>query len=145
MKLVRFHPSALAGNLIELLQPKSMQALDPSILEPEIQPFIPLLFSLHTIGLIIRLLLHGHLAPHALFPPVQQHEILPEHNKSNNAQRTNADQDFITLVIIRAIVSPVNLGTDERANLHDHVVRRGRDSTLLQIKAVLGNPCANDY
>jgi hypothetical protein len=134
MKLVRFHPSALAGNLIELLQPKSMQALDPSIL-----------FSLHTIGLIIRLLLHGHLAPHALFPPVQQHEILPEHNKSNNAQRTNADQDFITLVIIRAIVSPINLGTDERANLHDHVVRRGRDSTLLQIKAVLGNPCANDY
>lgn len=127
------------------MRPPRTEKKSKSVLEPEVQPQVALPLALDRVSLIVGLLLHRHLAPQALLARVQQHEILAQDDEGDDAQRTDGDEDLVALVVVRAVVGAVDLRANERANLHDDVVSRGRERALLHVEGVFGYPGAYDY
>jgi len=88
-----------------------------SILKPEIQPLIPILLPHLSIILIRILLLNTHHRPNLLLPLIQNDQILPLHNKSNNRQSTFSNQNGIYTMVTRRIIWLVDLRGNYRTDL----------------------------
>ncbi len=111
-----------------------------SILKPEIKPLVTFQFSRVMIRLILLSFLDRHAPPDSLFVPIEVHQVLLLQHKSDQAQSTDANQDFVAGIVVGRVGSSIYLRSDKRANLHDDVVDGCCDCALLDIECVLGDP-----
>jgi hypothetical protein len=114
------------------------------VLESELQPLISLLFPTPHVLLISHSLPLLHPLPYPLLPLIQQHEPPPLPQHHHQRQRTDGDQDFVATVVVGRVVRAVDLRPDERPDLHDHVVRRGRERPFSHGQAILTDPGRED-
>lgn len=109
-------------------QPTCEYSMNPqhkhSMPKPEIQPLVPLVSRSIQINPPF---LRTHSPPNPL-PRLIPPEIIPlGEKKQPNSQNTDTDQNTVAVMIQRLIVFAVDVGTDDPAKLHAHVVARRRD------------------
>lgn len=64
----------------------------------------------------------------------------PLHQEDNQSQSTEGNQNRVSLLVVWAIVFAVDLGADERTDLHNDIVGGCGDGSFLDVKSVFGDP-----
>lgn len=108
--------------------------------EPKVIPLIAILLA----GLFVILVgcpfLRSHRLPRRILLLVQVHQDLALDNESDEAEAADGHQDRVTTLVVRGVVGAIDLGADERADLHNDVVRGRGDGSLLDVECVFRDP-----
>ena len=88
--------------------------------KPKIQPLIPLILRR---GQIVLLLLITHVLPDLIPIRIPLHIVVFNANNYHDIIRQDAQQDLVAPAIQRLVVVAVDVGADDAAGLHAHVVQ----------------------
>lgn len=109
--------------------------------KPKIQPLIPLIRRRRQ---IVILLLLAHRTPHPLPAAIDQHIEHLGADEEGEIERADADQHLVALPVQRLVLFAVDVGGDDVARLHGHVVQGRGDGARADGAGVARGDCDED-
>lgn len=109
--------------------------------EPEVQPLVPLIFSVLQ---IIMLLVLAHRVPLLLPCVVAPSVVQPSEDKQQNCKDVDANERAVSAEVLGLVIFAVDVGRDHSAHLHHHVVACCGDRACPYAAGVAGTEADED-